>query len=368
MTGLGPLILAQQDAAPPAQLVTPWWQVLLDNSLGIMLALIFLAAIIGAFVSQRQRDRCLKRFHHYSVTIAEQTGRAVWGMLKVFSNGVEIRFTEPGEPAADQPGKRSFLYYQTELAKLLTITRYLDEMTAGGELARRMRQLRKMARPGLPTRVGRKVRNFFSTFRDALVRSIGIAVAEVQKTSKHRALASGTGDITAIGTTIIGEVGYSYEPMLEQYFGRQVVAEIVNPADPDKRIVEIGGYLGEYSASHVLLVDCEATTRGVITVPEQGHRVLAQQLKAALDGRRITVRHLGTFAGRIVEVRFRETRQTADVPLVPGGEATVELAAEPPSVETVEITVEVTRRFDVILPRAIAAVRHQATLPSAKRS
>ena len=358
MTAL--LVLLADEAAAAAQPTgRPWYELIVDNALGIMLALVFLTAIIGTFVGQRNRDRCLKKLNRFSVTIIEQGGRAIWGTLRVFSNGIEILFSEP---FADDSHvvKHSFLYYQSELAKLLTITRYLDEIANPKERRRRLRQIRKMARPGLLTRTGRRVRNFVNTFRDAIVKSFGMAVAQAQKGSHSTVMKTGAGDIQSIGSTLIGQAGNAYEPMLEQYFGREVVAEVINPADPEKKVVEVSGYLGEYSAAHLLLVNCTETISDEITIPEDHHLLLAQQLEASREGTAITVYHQGTYPVTVTGVAWGETAQRVDVDVPPNGSATFEIESEPPAGTKLHVRLRARHTFDVVIPRAVAVVRHKA--------
>lgn len=348
-------------APPPAGSAAgrPWYELLLDNSLGIMLILVFLTAIIGTFVGARKRDRCMRKFHGFSVTLVEQAGRAIWGTFRVFSNGVEILFSKPFADDS-RTFKKSFLCYQAELSRILTVTRYLDEITDPRERRRRERQIRKMARPGFLTRINRRLRNFVNTFRDAIVQSFGIAMTEAQKSSKSKVLQTGAKDITGISGTIVGVAGNAYEPMLEQYFGREVIAELANPADPAKKVVEIAGYLGEYSAENILLVNCTQTTSGVITVPEDHHLLLAQQLEASRQGTAVTVYHDGTYPVTVTGVSWGDTGQRLDVDLRPGAGTTFQFDAEPPAGQTLHVHLRARRTFDVIVPRAIAAVRHRA--------
>lgn len=349
-------VLAQE---PPAQAGRPWYEILADNSLGIMIGLIFLSTIVGVFAAQRRKDRCLKKFNHFAVTVLEQTGRAIWGRLRVFSNGLEVVFSAPARHG-DAPVKESFLYYQTEWTKLLSVVRYVDEL-GGGQQGRRRRQLRKMASPGPMTRLARRFRNFINTFRDAIVNSFSVAMSQAQKSSKSAVLQTGGKDLTTIGTTLVGEAGNAYEPMLEQYFGREVIAEVVNPADPDKRIVEIVGYLGEYSAANVLLVECEQPTDDVVAIPADHHRRLAQWIDGRRDGEGLVVTHRGDFPATVTGVRCGDAHLDVAKDLTPGGETTVELDRPLPAGQAVLLDVRVRRTFDVIVPRAIAAVRHKAS-------
>jgi len=232
---------------------------LLENPFAIGLTLLFLAAVVGAFIAARQRDRCLKRFRNFPVTIEEQSGRSIWGRLKVFSKGLELEFvwSAGGGDAGAAPGgpaKNSFLIYEPEVARILAIRRFADGLS-GRDAARRRRQAERLADPPLASRLWRWMRNIVNTFRDAIVQALGMSIQQASKAAPSPLLATGGTQISSIGATLIGATANAYEPMLEQYIGKPVILELVNPADPEKRYMECHGYLGEYSAQFVLLVD-----------------------------------------------------------------------------------------------------------------
>jgi len=350
---------ATEKVAPPA--TQSWGQYLLDNALPLMIIFVFLSAIIGAFLSIRKRDRCLKKFSNFKVTICEQAGRCIWGRLRVFSKGLEMLFADVATPAEGQVGKQTFLYYESELARMLLVIRHVDEINEDAQQRlRRERQMRRMARPGLFVRIGRSMQNVVNTFRDAIVKSMGLVMSQAQKTAKSQVMKSGGGQMTGIGTMLVGEAGNAYEPMLEQYFGRKVVAEIVNPADPGAGTVELCGYLGEYSAKYFLLVDCEHTENLAVSVPADGKSMLDRHIRGQLSGSTLEITHDGRFPATATAVAWGETTETLSVDLTPGESTTMTLKEAPPAGTRLQITLRVTRRMDLIAPRAIAVIRHRA--------
>ena len=365
------LLLAQvtpvaEKAAGEGGRATPWWEFVLDNALVLMIVFVFLSAIIGAFLSIRKRDRCLKRFSNFKVTICEQAGRCIWGRLRVFSKGLEMLFADVAAPADGQVGKQTFLFYESELARLLLITRHVDEINDDpAQRRRRSRQLRRMAQPGLFVRIGRSLQNVVNTFRDAIAKSLGLAMSQAQKTAKSQVVKTGGSQMTDIGTMLVGEAGNAYEPMLEQYFGRKVVAEIVNPAHPEAGTVELCGYLGEYSDKYFLLVDCEHTENLTVSVPADGKSMLDRHIRGELSGAALTVRQDGRFPATVTSVAWGETTETMSVDLIPGESTAVQLKGAPPAGTRLQITLRVTRHMDLIAPRAIAVIRHRAILADA---
>src|SRR4051794_6028400 len=80
----------------------------------ITLVFISLTAIITAVVTKWARDKCLKLFRNYHVTLERTRGTTIWGKLNVASSGVEILFDHP---YVDARGRRktSFMLYQQEM-------------------------------------------------------------------------------------------------------------------------------------------------------------------------------------------------------------------------------------------------------------
>src|SRR5688500_11553858 len=132
----------------------------------LTLLFIFLTAIITALATKWARDKCLKFFAGYHVTLERNRGQTMWGSLKVFSSGIEIVYDHPYiDPGGRQ--KTSYMFYQSELEpQVLSIFRYHDELR---EDARKLRlsQVHATFNPGFFRRTWRSVRNLFNTLRDA---------------------------------------------------------------------------------------------------------------------------------------------------------------------------------------------------------
>jgi len=61
----------------------------------VTLIVIFVTAIITAVLTKWARDKCLKFFNHYHVTMERSRGQTVFGGCKIFPSGVEIVFDHP---------------------------------------------------------------------------------------------------------------------------------------------------------------------------------------------------------------------------------------------------------------------------------
>ncbi len=344
--------------AAPAQEGGGILNAIIQNTFYLALLFVFLAAIVGAFVAARKRDRCLKKFRDFPVMVEEQTGRIVWGRLRVFSKGLELLFETP----YDRPAKNSFLVYEAEVGRILALYRFTDRL--GEKDSRRCaRQARRLAAPPLTSRIWRTLRNIINTFRDAIVQALGMSVQQAAKARPSPVLATGGGQIAGIGTTLVGETANAYEPMLEQYIGDPVILELTNPADPEKRSVEYYGHLGEYSAQFILLVGVHRRFQAKAPLTGGESRFLGDAVRARAEGERLIVENRSKVDVQVEGFHAGDACRDIDQ-TVPAGE-TVEIAVpEECRVEGAAAAISYERRFDIIVPRACGIVRHASAAPN----
>jgi len=328
------------------------------NPFALALTVVFLVALIGAFVAARKRDRCLRKFKSHHVTLVEQAGRRIWGLLKVFSKGLELVYESPLE----EPSKNSFLIYETELARILSICRFVDRLDEKG-CRRRERQARKLADPPLPTRIARWARNIVNTFRDAIVSAMGMSVQQAAKTSPNPALKAQGGQINAIGSMLVGETANAYEPMIEQYIGRPVILEVANPADESGHITEYHGYLGEYSAQFVLLVNVRDRFHETVPLGEAG-TFLEGALAIQTDRDTVRVENGSAIQVVVEGIRAGDVCHDTDTRIEPGERGEVAVPAEVAGAEGAVVAVSWEREFDLIVPRSVGVIRHASETPA----
>ena len=322
----------------------------LDNPFAVALTLIFAVAIIGAFVAARKRDRCLKKFRDYPVTICRQDGRTLWGRLRVFSKGLELVYAH----SAEEPRKRSFLLYESELGGILALYRFLDRLDAR-EHVRQTRQALLLAHIKLPYRTWRGLRNLVNTFRDAIVQALGLTMQQASKVASNPVLSVGQAPIATLGAALAS--GFAYEPMLEQYIGRPVFLDVANPAQADKPPVEYRGALGEYSDKYILLlgVSRRFTERLTLGGPEGSY--LEDRVCVRPAAGRLVIENLSPVVVRVDAVEVESGRREIDEAIPPGETAEVTLPEGVPT-EGATAVLSYERTFDVIVPRSCGAVRH----------
>src|SRR5438105_4643082 len=94
------------------------------------LLLIFVTAVVTTVFTKWARDKCLKFFRHYHVTLERSRGQTIWGTCKVFSSGIEIVYDHP---FIDPRGRRktSYMIYGPEIEQqVLSLFRYHNELSA----------------------------------------------------------------------------------------------------------------------------------------------------------------------------------------------------------------------------------------------
>ncbi len=248
----------------------------------ITVLFILLAAVVGMLVRHITRDRCLKDFEDYYITLEKNDGKTVSGTLLVKNTGLEI--LHPSVVATPCPAgtlyKGSTLVYRSEYGGIGAMVCYLDQLSESNH-ERRQRQLERVYHPGMLRRTLRRVKNIFKTIRDSILDIINLLISQVKKVGPAGTVITAQDKyVTAMKNELVGTMGTSYEPLLEKYIGHRVVLEFTR----EDRSMSLGGILREYTSEFIEIMDvdyCPAES----TSPRKADLVI---LRA-----RGIVRHLG---------------------------------------------------------------------------
>ncbi|TET33050.1 MAG: hypothetical protein E3J72_17875 [Planctomycetota bacterium] len=320
--------------------------VLLDNVFALTLLFIFASAILGAFLSARARDKCLKDFHRYSVTLEDKTGNIAWGCLRVFSTGFELEY-ETEYQNTDSHVESSYVVYENEYINIYTLYRYHDQLTSRDK-RRRLRQIKRTYRPSLLWRLGRKIRNAFNTLRDAFTKSIDAFIGQAKKGSTL--LAAQGGKVSEMGKGVISHVGNAYDPILERFVGKQVVVEITR----DGKTQEYPGILKEYTSKFLELLAVRLP--GPAMIPLDGKTSPVPDIEVKREGLKVVLKNLSAEAVTIVRVVGKDYEQQIDSLLSPDAE--VDFTLDQEQISEPKLILQMPRDFDMIVPRAHGLVRH----------
>ncbi|MBW8034268.1 MAG: hypothetical protein FVQ79_00965 [Planctomycetes bacterium] len=259
----------------------------MEHVFELSLVFIILSAVVGLIVKRLHRDKCLKDFAGYMVTVEEVGGKRIWGKLRVENTGLELVYTDKHKDS-DGHVEGSYIIYEAEYSKMQALWRFHDELSEKGKL-KRAAVLEKTYHPEGWRIMLRKTGNIFKTLRDAVVEIVNLFINRAKKTgTAGGVISSQEKHVAKMKSEMIGAAGTSYEPLLERYIGHKVVLEI---AEGDT-FVEYCGVLKDYTAEFIEIMD-------VSLKPAQGARqdekVEPETRKAdAVVLRKVgIVRHLG---------------------------------------------------------------------------
>jgi hypothetical protein len=321
--------------------------------LTVLLILVF--ATMMALIQARRRDRCLKSFDAFHVTLAEKNGNLAWGNTIAYPTGLEITYVAP-VGAREGHLERSFIFYKEQYEAMEALYRYPEGLPPG-EQERRAEVIRKTVRPGVLRRLGRRMRNWSGMVRDALVQAAGLVIGAAQAKRPGALTAQGSEGMKTISKEVVGQTGTAYDPLLEKHLFRPVVLEVTGEGGTRSYC----GWLKDYTTQFIEVVDAFANDAGA-ACPTRAYPVGSTDAPAEItvEEQRLHIINEGRAVLYVEEVRAGERWRRALGCVVPPG-ATADLTF-PPAVPTEALAVHVgtVERIDLVVPRKHAIVRHAA--------
>ena len=223
----------------------------MDTILLLSIFLVFLTALLGAFIQRRKRDRVLVDLQGFHTMAKLTDGTLVWGRAEIFPNGIELIYSRPylnkhGHSIA------SYILFKDAIDSIQTLYRYQTELTAANQ-AIRIKEVERVANPGPLRRSSRHLRNFLNTFRDAINESMGMFLSHMKSASASMLFQTQDEQMKKLSTSVLSTAGNAYDPILERHISRRVVVEL-RPEDGEAE--EYCGVLKEYSPAWISVLDC----------------------------------------------------------------------------------------------------------------
>lgn len=151
---------------------------MLDLSFFISIGLIFFVALVGAYLRSTVRDRCLKSWEGFHITLEHTDGKLVWGVLHLEPSGMELSYLDTVQD--EKHIESTYLLFSSEYKNVQAIYRYADKLSDWGK-KQRSRDIQRSFHPGPLRRLGRKTRNFLSTATDSLNEVMGVVLGRVRR-------------------------------------------------------------------------------------------------------------------------------------------------------------------------------------------
>jgi hypothetical protein len=225
------------------------------NPVVVTILFIVLSTFVGAFIKGRKKDKCLKAFRGFIITLEDVTGKRIWGRLDIEATGMELTYTQAHDDT-DGHIESSYMLYKYEYGNISALIRYHDYLSEEN-LKRRNAELEKAYHPGGLRRAGRRTVNVFKTIRDSIMEVSNVLLSQAKKTTGAGTLLK-TQDkyVSQMKNQVIGSADTAYEPLLEKYIGHRVVAEFLHK----DQSVEMTGVLKDYTAEFIEMLDVEYWT------------------------------------------------------------------------------------------------------------
>ena len=249
------------------------------NPVVITIIFIGLSTFVGAFIKGRKKDKCLKAFRGFIITLEDVSGKRIWGRLNIEATGMELTYTQAHDDT-DGHIESSYMLYKYEYGNISALIRYHDYLSEEN-LKRRNAELEKTYHPGWLRRSGRKITNIFKTVRDSIMEVSNVLLSQAKKTTGAGAMLK-TQDkyVSQMKNEMIGSADTAYEPLLEKYIGHHVIAEFLHK----DQLVELTGVLKDYTAEFIELLDVKYWT---------GKEDVRKKADIILPRKRAIIRHLG---------------------------------------------------------------------------
>ena len=215
------------------------------DSLTITILSIVVVTFLSAFIKGRKKDRCLKKVNGYFIHIYNSKQKTIWGRAEIESNSIVIDFENSNELT-----KKKFILYKNEFKNMqliILLHSYLDKK----QKLKRNRILKNFLRPGIFSKVKRKLGNVFATAKDAVNEIINLLMASAKTIGPMKSISPQGKHVDRLKDDSMGNLtGNAYEPIWEKYIGKKVDVEI-----KEDKSLKIEGVLVEYSQSYILLFD-----------------------------------------------------------------------------------------------------------------
>lgn len=327
-----------------------------DVTLLSTIALIFFVALVGAFLRARHRDPCLKSFNGFHVTLERGNGKMIWGVMELEATGMELRYRN-SVPNGHHL-ESSYILYSDEYQDIQAIYRYTDSLTQQNRRQRAL-DVKRSFHPGPFRLLGRKCRHFLSGASNSMGEIVGILAGRLRKPVGQYITAAGEAHLKQLGTSVIGRVGTSYDPLLERYVGNKVVIEVLEGTN---EVHEHVGILKNYSPDFMEILDVQYPKKQALTVTRDNTARL-DCLKATLKDQVLKIENCTSRPVLLDSLTSNDQEQLLNI-VVEGGEAiTLHLKIE---LETGQLNMRVVRDLDMIIPRTRCVLRHRAENPTSQ--
>lgn len=336
----------------------------MDGSTLLTIAVILVVATVLALLRTRRRDRCLKAFDAFPITLVTQAHESNWGTADIRSTGLELTYPAP-IVAPEGHLERSMLFYKEQYASLHALYRCPEGLSESDKV-RRDALIERTRNPGLLRRMGRWLRNWIGMVRDAVLQSVGMIIGVAKAKSPAGGLIGRhDAQVQSLSSEVVQHSGNAFDPLLEQHLFSQVVVEVTGL---DGAVHSYCGWLKDYTSDFIEILDAYANTSNATPLDLGAYRLNDVRLPHQDIRLNEELLHIENHGPRMFYVdRLTLHDWTHEVDAVIPPEGTLTLALPPEVRATIRQNMRALRvwlgtvdRVDMLLPRQRAQVRHAA--------
>ena len=321
-----------------------------DLSFFISIGLVFLLGLIGAYLRSMVRDRCLKSWDGFHITVERADGKVIWGVMHLEPSGMELSYLDTIQD--EKHIESTFLIYNSEYKNIQAIYRYADKLSEWGK-KQRAQDVEKSFHPGPLRRLGRKMRNFLSTATDSLNEVVGVVLGRVQKSGSRFMTEKDSATLGKLSGQVIGQTGSMYDPLLERYIGRRVVVELAEGNEVHEHV----GIFKNYSADFIELLEVQYPQRQTLPLTSEGNFQSERIAITSKDGA-LEVNNNDGWPILVISLKDGD-REEAINAVVDTGE-TIVLHPILENLRSPHLLVQAVQELDMIAPRSRCVIRHRA--------
>ena len=323
---------------------------MLDSSFFITIGLIFIVALVGAYLRSIVKDRCLKSWDGFHITLERTDGKLIWGVMRLEPSGIELSYLDTVQD--EKHIESTYLLFNSEYGKIQALYRYADQLSDWGK-QQRARDIHRSFHPGPLRRLGRKTRNFLSTATDSLNEVMGVVLGRVQKSGSRYLTGESTAALGKLSGQVIGHAGSMYDPLLEHYVGRRVVIELTEGDELHEHV----GILKNYSADFIEILEVQYPQRQALALKPDG---AFESERLVVVGRNGVLEVCNHDSWPILILALIEGDREDPINAVVDSGETIILHPQSHLSGNTRLKVQMVRELDMILPRTRCAVRHRA--------
>ena len=153
------------------------------HSVEITIILIVVSSLVTIVVRRTKRDKCLKDFSRYPVTLEMTDGATCFGRLHVENTGIELAYADKRQRESGNT-EASYILSKDEYLEIQGLACFHADLDEESREDRR-RDLERTYKPSTLRKLTRKTRNLLNTVRDSFLEVVNLLIGQDTSQVRH---------------------------------------------------------------------------------------------------------------------------------------------------------------------------------------